>query len=329
MRKASPEPNFLGGGAQPIQSLGLLGHLRVFSVTYLFELPPLRDKNNLIPSKMKSYFDHPVQWHTASASSYVPMDYAERALLAQLTEPNWPSGLYASTQLPGASESYENTDGSDGGRDNFEHLLQAPLVSSQYRIDVLRSLLQEREKLSRRLLSKLGSHRCQLEQQLDVTMYGGCLGALVLGSLFYIGTAGPETFVVSGRQMNKAHTKIIRDLGLLENSEKIQYFYSDALFDIRKGMYFVTDKKLVLYSEDWEDPRLVAPFAEIIDAQGEFNESFLDDSYVSITMDNGDEWTFPVSSERGKDKDFYEYLTARIGKPVEQGAPADAVKPHR
>jgi hypothetical protein len=39
----------------------------------------------------------------------------------------------------------------------------------------------------------------------------------------------------------------------------------------------VTDKKLVLYSEAWEDPQLVAPFAEIVDAQAEFNDSFLDD----------------------------------------------------
>jgi len=122
---------------------------------------------------MKSYFDHPVHWPTANTSSYAPMDYAERALLAKLTDPNWPSGSYSSSQQPSVSDSYENTDGSDGGKDNFEHLLQAPLASSQYRIDVLRSLLQERDKLSRRLLTKLGSHRCQLEQQLDTTMYGG------------------------------------------------------------------------------------------------------------------------------------------------------------
>lgn len=156
-----------------------------------------------------------------------------------------------------------------------------------------------------------------------------CIAALIVGGLLYIGVVGPETFVVSGRQMTKAHSRIIRELDLLEDSERIQYFYSDALTNIRKGMYFVTDRKLVLYNANWEEPKLVAPFAAVTDTQLERNESFFEDSYITIRLDNGEVWMFPVSSERGNDKAFYEYLISRINEPAEQGAPADADKPRR
>jgi len=157
-----------------------------------------------------------------------------------------------------------------------------------------------------------------------IAVVGACIAALIGGGLLYIGIVGPETFVVSGRQMTKAHSRIIRELNLLEDAERIQYFYSDALTDIRKGMYFVTDKKLVLYNANWEESKLVAPFAAVADAQLERNESFFKDSYITIRLDNGEVWMFPVSSERGNDKAFYDYLISRINIPVEQGAPAEA-----
>jgi hypothetical protein len=156
-----------------------------------------------------------------------------------------------------------------------------------------------------------------------------CIAALIVGGVLYIGIVGPETFVVSGRQMTKDHSRIIRELDLLEDSERIQYFYSDVLTDIRKGMYFVTDRKLVLYNANWEEPKLIAPFAVVTDAQLERNESFFEDSYITIRLDNGEVWMFPVSSERGNDKAFYDYLISRINESVEQGVPADADKPFR
>ena len=39
-------------------------------------------------------------------------------------------------------------------------------------MDVLKGLVQERDALRRRLLEKLGGHRCQLEQRLDSMVYG-------------------------------------------------------------------------------------------------------------------------------------------------------------
>ena len=147
------------------------------------------------------------------------------------------------------------------------------------------------------------------------------IAVLIVGGLLYIGVVGPETFVVSGHQMTKAHIRIIQELDLLEDSERIQFFYSDALTNIRKGMYFVTDRKLVLYNANWDKPKLAASFAVIEDARFERNESFFEDSYITILLDNGDVWMFPVSSERSNDEAFYDYLISRISRPEDVSKP--------
>lgn len=104
-------------------------------------------------------------------------------------------------------------------------------MSSQYRIDVLRSLLQEREKLSRRLLSKLGSHRCQLEQQLDVTMYGG----------WHVGL---------GQQRNALETHLVR-IEQAEVREETEAF-RDSLF-IHKLLLDANER----YQKDTQVARLL------------------------------------------------------------------------
>lgn len=145
-----------------------------------------------------------------------------------------------------------------------------------------------------------------------IVILGACTAGLGLVWLFYLGSVGPEIYVVSGQQITKAQSAIIEELGLLDDSERIRFFYSDALTDIKEGMYLVTDRKLVLYNENWVEPRLVAPFASIKDVQLDRNESFFEDSLLNVMLENGETWTLPLSSERGNDKVFYEYLASKI-----------------
>lgn len=147
---------------------------------------------------------------------------------------------------------------------------------------------------------------------ISLSVVAGFTLMIVLGIFGYMMAQSPDTFVYTGPQMSKAHVKIARELGLLDAAEEIQYFYSDAFFDIRKGMYFITDERLVLYSEDWEVPLLAVPFEDIVDAEVEYDPSFFTDSTISITLSNGEAWTFPVSSERGRDEDFFEYIETRM-----------------
>ena len=144
----------------------------------------------------------------------------------------------------------------------------------------------------------------------------GGIGTLLCGGLVYVASEGPDTFVVPGSQMDRSHARTVRDLGLIEDDEEIRYFYSDALLDIREGMYFITDEKLVLYCDSWEEPAAVAPYNSIVNLDAVWNDSFFVDSTFQITLDDGEVWTFPVSSERGLDRVFYEYIEERIQEPA-------------
>jgi len=119
---------------------------------------------------------------------------------------------------------------------------------------------------------------------------------------------GPDISVYPGRQIPKRFMTTIRSLDLVEGDDRIKYFYSDALFDIKSGFYFVTDKKLVLYSNRWDEPGITIPFDQILSVDAEYDTSFFDDTMVYVTTGSGLEVFFPVSSEQGLDKRFVDAI---------------------
>ena len=139
---------------------------------------------------------------------------------------------------------------------------------------------------------------------------------ITIGSIFAIGFIGlvilgnivPETYVYLGHQVPKKYLREIRSLDLLSEGEKIKYFYTDALVDIKDGLYFVTDQNLVLYCQDWEEPETIIDFNEIIKLEAEYDDSFFIDSMIYVETKSGLEVSFPVSSERGRDKDFVDHI---------------------
>lgn len=142
----------------------------------------------------------------------------------------------------------------------------------------------------------------------------GILGVVVLlfCALFAFASFGPDTAVYPGLQIPKRFMTTIRSLNLLEENEQIRYFYSDALFDIKEGLYFVTDRNLVLYAKSWEEPMTIIPLREIKTLHVEYNDSFYEDSVVLITTSSGLDLTFPVSSEKGLDRRFVDAIRERM-----------------
>ena len=140
----------------------------------------------------------------------------------------------------------------------------------------------------------------------------GFVGLVILGSLV------PETYVYLGRQIPKKYLSEIRSIGLLAEDERIKYFYTDAFLDIKEGMYFVTDRNLVLYSNKWEEPETMIPFDEIASMEVQYDDSFFVDTTVFITTHSGMEVSFPVSSEKGRDIKFVEAIQQEMD--VEQDA---------
>ncbi|MEE9295652.1 MAG: hypothetical protein V3W34_11915 [Phycisphaerae bacterium] len=140
---------------------------------------------------------------------------------------------------------------------------------------------------------------------------GIVLGAVTLAifaTCIYIGVQGPDTKVLSGRQLPARFMAQIRALNLLEPEEQIHYFYSDALLNIEEGMYLLTDRKVVIYSRSYDDPALIIPFSEIVDVEVTFSESWLEDSVIGLSLVDDTYASFPVSREGGGDKRVYEAL---------------------
>ena len=123
-----------------------------------------------------------------------------------------------------------------------------------------------------------------------------------------LGSMTPETSVYLGRQIPRKFMKEIRSLELITADEAIKYFYSDAIVDIKEGMYFVTDKNLVVYCKSWEDPGAVIALGDIARIETNYDDSFFNDSQVHVETKDGLEISFPVSSEQGRDRLFVEYL---------------------
>jgi len=140
----------------------------------------------------------------------------------------------------------------------------------------------------------------------------GVLGVLLVTAGMYIGTMGPETHVQYGHEVKDRFLETIHELGLLEEGEELEYFYSDAIIDIKSGMYMLTDRKLILYVQEWDPPAVLLPYAQLQAVGAHFSESFFLDTYLSVVDAEDTPWSFPVSSEKGRDQEFHDFLEQRI-----------------
>ena len=134
----------------------------------------------------------------------------------------------------------------------------------------------------------------------------------VCATCLYVGAVGPDTKVMSGRQVPARFLAQIRKLEVLEPDEQIRYFYSDALVNIEEGFYLLTDRKVVVYSRTYEEPAVLVPFHEIEEIDAAFSDTWLDDSWITLTLTDGTLVSFPASSEGGGDHKMYDTLKKHI-----------------
>ena len=152
-----------------------------------------------------------------------------------------------------------------------------------------------------------------------ILLCGGCLAFLM-----YVGTYAPETSVYAGNEVPNQFIETMKSLGALDDDETILYFYSDALTDIRDGFCFVSENRVVVYSEAaGGSPLSVVRFDEIADLTLDRNESFFIDSQITLELKNGRPVSFPVSSETGGDQRFFEAIQTRVEGPSEPPEESD------
>jgi hypothetical protein len=146
----------------------------------------------------------------------------------------------------------------------------------------------------------------------SVGLYVGIsLGSIIgigLLVLLIIGAFSPEIEVIPGKQVNKKYMDFIRENNLIDHTEAVQYWYSDAFGDFKDCFYLFTDKKVVIYNQTWEEPAITISMSQIADIQFDKDDSFFDDSRITLLLDDHTSVFFPVSSENGGDIKYFNRL---------------------
>lgn len=137
-------------------------------------------------------------------------------------------------------------------------------------------------------------------------------GGLVTGAV-YLGQNSPETFVQAAEDVRPRFLEVVRELDILEVDEEIVFFYSDALLDLEEGLYLATDRRVLIYSTYYfgDEPLQSFPYEEITRLDLERETSFLVDSDLTVEDLDGNWVTFPLSSERGGDVRFTDYVRSQ------------------
>jgi hypothetical protein len=151
-----------------------------------------------------------------------------------------------------------------------------------------------------------------------IAIFLGSLLTIAFISLIVLAYMGPDTSVYLGEQVPSRFEHKVRDLGLIAPDEKMRFFYSDAFYDIGGGMYLATNKSLVLYSDQWSEKAIKLPLDQIENIDATYTDSTMEDSVVTVTDKESNEYTFPLSSEYGRDHMFVEYISSHIIPDSEQ-----------
>ena len=136
---------------------------------------------------------------------------------------------------------------------------------------------------------------------------------IIIGAM-YLGANSPDTCIYTEYDIPAKYRKQVKSLSLLSEDEKIIFLYSDAFLDIADGLYMLTNEHLTVYLAEWDEPELIIEFSEIDFIDIEYDDSFLTDSYVTVETEYGLVVEFPVSSEKGRDHDFFDYLQKKVEK---------------
>ena len=76
------------------------------------------------------------------------------------------------------------------------------------------------------------------------------LGVIALVVFVIYVYPGPETTVYSAREIPAAYSAVVLEMADIDSDETIEFFYSDAMRDIRDGYVAITDKRAIIHDRD-------------------------------------------------------------------------------
>ena len=131
---------------------------------------------------------------------------------------------------------------------------------------------------------------------------------LMCSGLIWIGSVSPETRARAGSQRTRRILDTIRELGLLDDGDRIRYFYSDGLLSIEEGMYCFTDAKIVVYGENLDPQATMVGYENVADISADLSDSWWVDGTIWIELSDGTPLAMPISCEGDVDELFFDSL---------------------
>lgn len=136
----------------------------------------------------------------------------------------------------------------------------------------------------------------------------GIAALLVLGLLIQAGIL-PDTAVLRGNELSPTARGDLYEIGVLQETENVLFFYSGGFLSIKEDGNFFTESRVVSYSLVDEEFWLgEARFEEIEEIKFEKKQGFAADSIITIYPKTGEGFYLVVSNEDDKDEDFYAAL---------------------
>ncbi len=139
-------------------------------------------------------------------------------------------------------------------------------------------------------------------------------GLLLLGIAFtvFIATGQiPHSKAVTGMELAQSAQKKLVESGIVLESEKIEYYYSEGLTSFVDYGNLFTDMRVISYELDPEtNERKIysANYNEISEFLFERAESVLEDSVIQVYESGEFSFALLVSDEEGGDEKFYRKL---------------------
>lgn len=148
-----------------------------------------------------------------------------------------------------------------------------------------------------------------------IDRFGAHLVALIIVTVvtfFIMLERSPDTSIYRGKDIPNRFIDTINSLDLLDEDEQIKYFYSDAMYDIKGGFYFISNKRVVLYGDDREELIEIISFNQIKSVEADYYESIYDDTEVTVFTHSYMVYRFPLSSEGDLDQSFINAIRNEI-----------------
>ncbi len=147
----------------------------------------------------------------------------------------------------------------------------------------------------------------------------GAITALVLGGvlaiLVLLGTFMLPTHTLRPSEIPSSYKETLVEEGLVLPEENIRFFYSTGLFSILEEGNILTDERAISYESHQKNFYVAsAHYSEIWNYNVEFSNGILADTSITVFTGDDEEFILYASPEGGGDREFVDFLQARLEK---------------